>query len=83
MTKKVSFNAKRPSTQQAGNVDDWVAGHETTKSEPMKRLTLDVPLSLHKRIKSQCAAQNLAMVEEIRELLERRFPNTSEHGVPS
>ena len=83
MSKKISFNAKRPSVQPAGNVDDWVAGHETSKSEPMKRLTIDVPLGLHKRIKSQCAMQNLVMADEIRELLERRFPNTSEHGVPS
>ena len=43
-------------------------------SEPTKRLTIDVPLSLHKRIKSQCAMQNLVMADEIRELLERRFP---------
>ena len=74
MTKKVSFGAKRPSSQAAGNVDDWVNDRETAQSEPMKRLTIDVPLGLHKRIKSQCAMQNLVMADEIRQLLERRFP---------
>jgi hypothetical protein len=83
MSKKVTFCAKRPSSQLASNVDDWVLDRESTNQEPMKRLTIDVPLSLHKRIKSQCSMQNLAMADEIRELLERRFPNTSEQGLPS
>ena len=83
MSKKISFGAKRPSAQLAGNVDDWVEGRQTTDREPMKRLTIDVPLSLHKQIKSQCAMQNLVMADEIRDLLERRFPNTSEPGGPS
>ncbi len=83
MSKKISFEAKRPSTQQAGSVDDWVHDRETDNREPMKRLTIDVSLKLHKRIKSQCAMQDLVMADEIRELLERRFPNTSEQGLPS
>jgi hypothetical protein len=83
MSKKISFGAKRPSTQLAGNVDDWVGGHKPTNSDPTKRLTIDVPLGLHKRIKSQCAMQNLVMADEIRALLERHFPNTSEPGGPS
>lgn len=81
MTKKINFATKRPSTQQAGNVDDWVHDRPTIDREPTKRLTIDVPLSLHKRIKSQCAMQNLVIAGEIRELLEQRFPNTSEPGV--
>ncbi len=40
----------------------------------MKRLTIDVPLSLHKRIKSQCAIENLIMADVVRDLLEKRFP---------
>jgi hypothetical protein len=84
MTKKIDFGAKRPSTQ-AGNVDDWVLDREATNDEPMKRLTIDVPLSLHKRIKSQCAMQNLVMADEIRTLLEQRFPQAAgaEPGRPS
>ena len=40
----------------------------------MKRLTIDVSKDLHKRIKSQCVMENLVMADEIRALLERRFP---------
>ena len=40
----------------------------------MKRLTLDVSLSLHKRVKSGCAQQGIKMADLIREFLEARFP---------
>ena len=42
--------------------------------ESMKRLTIDIPASLHSRIKSQCALQGSKMADEIRLLLEERFP---------
>jgi hypothetical protein len=82
MTKKISFTSK-PVGTTTGNADDWVANRETQDSEPTKRLTIEVPLSLHKRMKAQCAMQNLAMADVIRELLDKRFPNTSEPGGPS
>lgn len=83
--KKVSFGAKRPSASQTGSIDTWVTGETHENREAMKRLTIDVPISLHKRIKSQCAMQNLVMADVIRELLEQRFPvqQDAEHGVPS
>ncbi|KAM3108246.1 hypothetical protein [Phormidesmis sp. 146-33] len=40
----------------------------------MKRLTLDIPASLHQRIKVACAMQDVRMVDAIKELLEERFP---------
>jgi hypothetical protein len=72
--KKVTFAGKRPSNPQTGNPDDWVHNREVGEPEPMKRLTIDVPLGLHRRIKSQCAIANLIMADVIRELLEQRFP---------
>jgi hypothetical protein len=39
----------------------------------MKRLTIDVPASLHARIKSQCAIRGAKMADEVRELLEKHF----------
>jgi hypothetical protein len=85
MNKKIDFRTTRPSVPQAGNVDDWVLDRPTDTSEPMKRLTIDVPINLHKRIKSQCAMQNLVMADVIRELLEQRFPQAAgaEQGLPS
>lgn len=47
------------------------------QAEPMKRFTIDVSESLHKRIKSQCAMRGLKMADTIRELLEQEFPEKS------
>lgn len=45
-----------------------------TKAEPMKRLTIDIPLSLHKRVKSRCADQGTTIADVVRSYLERKFP---------
>ena len=74
--KKVAF--ARPKAAEAATADDWVrkARPEApeAESEPMKRFTLDVPESLHRRIKMQCAARGIKMADAIRALLEREFP---------
>ena len=81
MRKTVSFGAKPQATGKAAApaVDEWVGGagepQETAAPrERMKRLTIDVPLGLHSRIKSQCALRGVIMADEIRALLERHFP---------
>jgi hypothetical protein len=71
MNKKVSFHAKPTKTVVTPNPDTWVESH---RNEGIKRLTVDLPLSLHTRIKTTCAAQGVKMVDEIRALLEDRFP---------
>ena len=40
----------------------------------MKRLTIDIPLSLHQRVKSQCALKGENMADVVRELLGKHFP---------
>ena len=40
----------------------------------MKRLTIDIPDALHRRVKSRCSQDGLRMAEVIRDLLEQRFP---------
>lgn len=47
---------------------------ELPKEEPLKRLTIDIPLGLHKRVKAGCAAQETTIAEVVREYLERKFP---------
>lgn len=44
-----------------------------TPTEPMKRLTIDIPATLHAQIKSQCALRSTKMADEIRVLLEQHF----------
>jgi len=72
--KKVSFGAK-PSNKAGAtpSAEEWVKSRETGQAEPMKRLTLDIPESLHRRIKGTCASRGLKMVDELRVLLEERY----------
>lgn len=46
---------------------------EKAKTEPTTRFTIDIPVSLHRLIKSDCALRGVKMNEEIRNLLENHF----------
>lgn len=39
----------------------------------MKRLTLDIPDSLHRKIKGKAVAEGVTMVEMLRDLLEKPY----------
>jgi len=77
--KKASFPAKPTAKTQ----DQWVQGaaasapakkgQGTAPTEAMKRFTIDVPTSLHARIKVACAKRGTKMADEIRILLEKHF----------
>lgn len=76
--KKVPIKAKPKADQKADSADKWISSRETVEDkEDLKRLTIDVPATLHRRIKSQCADRGLKMADEIRELLEKHFPVNS------
>ena len=88
--KKVTFASKRPSqSAPATSIDNWVANRDADvpepapAQEPMKRLTIDVPLKLHTRIKTTCARRGLRMADEIRDLLESHFPEAAGEGAAS
>lgn len=61
---------KRGSTGMNPRAEDTPVEHE-----PMKRLTIDIPLSLHKRVKSQCANRGTTIAEVVRKYLEKSFPD--------
>ena len=76
--KKIAFGAK-PTTKPAP-VDTWVesraSGDEAkAEAEAMKRLTIDIPESLHRAIKSQCAMRGTKIADEVRELLLNKYGN--------
>lgn len=75
MNKKVSFAAK-PTAKPAASADTWVENRKTAtiEEEAMKRLTFDIPETLHRRIKTQCASKGIKMTDELRVLLEKHFP---------
>lgn len=76
--KKVSFGAKPSSTPTPpSSADDWVHDRQRPVAEPTKRLTIDIPQSLHRRVKTGCAIEGVVMADEVRDFLEERFPPTT------
>ena len=43
--------------------------------ESMKRLTIDIPETLHRAIKIQCAVRGTKIADEVRELLQKKYGN--------
>lgn len=81
--KKIPFAAK----PQQATADDWVNSRPTpsvprpeepSRNETMKRLTIDVSASLHRRIKIHCAQREIKIADEVRRLLEQHFPSDAE-----
>jgi hypothetical protein len=73
MSKKISIGTK-PTAKPT--VDAWVKSRTPADGpEPMKRLTIDVPESLHRAIKTQCAMRGTKIADEVRELLLQKYGN--------
>jgi hypothetical protein len=59
------------------SAEDWLAAGASDREtaappgEPMKRFTIDVPVSLHRRIKTACARRGLKTSSVLRDLLKR------------
>jgi hypothetical protein len=70
--KKITISGKPTAKPSPSSPDEWVSDR-TGSGEPTKRLTIDIPLSLHQRVKSQCALRGQKMADEVRELLEKHF----------
>ena len=75
-TKKVQIGTKPTNKPAPAAADAWVESRSNDEPEPMKRLTIDVPMSLHRAIKSQCAIRGMKIADEVRELLVQKYGNT-------
>jgi hypothetical protein len=75
--KKVTIASKpKKAMKEPVDADQWVeAANASEPGEAMKRFTVDIPVSLHQRIKYTCALEGLKMTEVFRELLAERFPD--------
>jgi hypothetical protein len=76
--KTIAFKVRKPATP-----DDWVQGDAAAPEHPpaipvqlMKRLTIDVTLDLHTRIKIECTRRGLKIADVVRDLLDREFPKS-------
>lgn len=74
-TKKVQIGTKPTNKPAPVAADAWVESRSNDEPEPMKRLTIDVPESLHRAIKRQCADRGTKMADEVRELLLQKYGN--------
>lgn len=74
MNKKVAIGTKptnRPAV--APTADAWVESRQAEDADTMKRLTIDIPASLHRAIKTQCAMRGSKIADEVRELLLQKY----------
>lgn len=74
-TKKIAFGTKPTNKSPPGLADTWVDSRDADEPEAMKRLTIDIPESLHRTIKSQCAMRGTKIADEVRELLLQKYRN--------
>ena len=74
MTKKISIGTKPTNKQAHLAADVWVDSR-AVEVEPMKRLTIDISESLHRKIKAQCAMNGTKIADEVRELLMNKYGN--------
>ena len=85
MPKKTFTAAPKPRQLTAEEIEAFErsgAGHDrqpapgaaapSQPAEPSKRLSLDLPASVHRRFKTACSATGRKMVGELQHLIERR-----------
>ena len=73
MSKESSFSGKPPNSS---NLRASEAFNALKIPEPTRRLTLDVPLNLHLRMKLKCVEDDITIADVVRGLLEKKFPES-------
>lgn len=74
-TKKIQMGTRPTAKAVPEAADEWVASRDAGGKETMKRLTIDVPESLHRAIKVACAERGTKIADEVRELLNQKYGN--------
>ena len=77
MNKDVSFSGRPPSSPDQ-RVDKAFSAlqqeSENKINEPTKRVCVDLPQSLHSRVKIGCAKEGVSVSMILRNYLEKKFP---------
>ncbi|WP_455465765.1 hypothetical protein [Bartonella sp. B39] len=73
MNKKIKIGTKPTNKSIPLTADAWVESHKRSMDGGMKRLTIDVPESLHRLIKVSCASRGTKIADEVRELLSQKY----------
>ncbi|WP_273756620.1 hypothetical protein [Bartonella sp. MM73XJBT] len=73
MNKKIKIGTKPTNKTIPLTADAWVGNNKGSMDGGMKRLTIDIPESLHRLIKVSCASRGTKMADEVRELLAQKY----------
>ena len=79
MSNRKKVNISQKPDNKVSNIDQWVTERTTDAAQPeqpvekMKRLTLDIPESLHQAIKLKAVEQGVTMANMLRALLEEHY----------
>ena len=79
MSNRKKVNISKKPDNKVSNIDQWVTERRTDSTQPeqtvekMKRLTLDIPESLHQAIKLKAVEQGVTMANMLRALLEEHY----------
>jgi hypothetical protein len=73
--KRITIGGRPSTATPLPAADSWVSEREinSTPAVPMKRLTIDIPEDLHRKIKAATAARGAKMADEVRELLMQKY----------
>jgi hypothetical protein len=70
MTKKVTISAKPTQEKSAPSAEQWV---QSRNVQGTKRVTVDIPKSLHTRIRIDCLTRGVNMTDELRTILVEHY----------
>ncbi|WP_142416977.1 hypothetical protein [Bartonella massiliensis] len=73
MNKKIKIGTKPTSKSIPLTADAWIGSQKGSMSGGVKRLTIDIPETLHRLMKVSCASRGTKMADEIRELLSKKY----------
>jgi hypothetical protein len=66
--------AEQPAPTLSASVVEEAPKPAPVPKVPMKRLTFDIPATTHMRMKLACVAEGKDMAEELRAMIEQRWP---------
>ncbi|WP_273789457.1 hypothetical protein [Bartonella sp. ML70XJBT] len=73
MNKKIKIGTKPTNKSIPLTADAWVGISKGNANGGMKRLTIDIPETLHRLMKVSCASRGTKMADEVRELLAKKY----------
>lgn len=72
MTKKITINTKPAQEKPTPSAEQWV---QNRTIEGTKRVTVDIPTSLHAHIRIDCFKRGVSMMDELQKILVEHYSN--------